>query len=403
MKKLMILAGSQYVIPVIEAAHRLGCHVITVDYLPDNTAHALSDEYHNVSTIDKDAVLELASNLDIDGIMSFSSDAGVLTAAFVAEKLGLPYQGPFDAIAVLQNKRLFRAFLRDNGFNCPEFHTFTSTEAASVSARDISYPVIVKPVDSAGSKGCTRVDAPSGLAQAVEDALSFSVTGTCIAEQFLEQRGSSSDADAFLINGSFRCISYTAQLFDDNAPNPYAPAGYMMPADMPAWAQQELHGELQRLADLLGLTGSGAFNIETRVCTDGKPYIMEMAPRGGGNRLCEMLRFATGIDLITASVKAALGLEVSVSDVHPPEYDGIWYQQMLHVNEPGIFEGLKIDPVFAEKHVIDQQIWVKPGGEARPFTSGNFALGSVMMRFDDRMQADRHIAHLDTFLKAELR
>ena len=71
-KKLLLLGGSHYLLPVIEEAHRLGIHVITCDYLPDNAAHRYSDEYHNVSIIDKDAVLALARELQIDGISSFA-------------------------------------------------------------------------------------------------------------------------------------------------------------------------------------------------------------------------------------------------------------------------------------------------------------------------------------------
>ena len=90
MKKLLLLGGAQYLLPVIEEAHKLGLYVITCDYLPDNIAHKHSDEYRNVSIIDKDAVLSTARELGIDGIMSFACDPGVVTAAYVAEKLGLP-------------------------------------------------------------------------------------------------------------------------------------------------------------------------------------------------------------------------------------------------------------------------------------------------------------------------
>ena len=74
MKKLMVLGGSRYALPVIEAAHRLGIYVITCDYLPDNIAHKYSDEYCNVSIIDQEKTLDAARKLNIDGIMSFACD-----------------------------------------------------------------------------------------------------------------------------------------------------------------------------------------------------------------------------------------------------------------------------------------------------------------------------------------
>ena len=103
----MLLGGLRYLLPVIEVAHKLGLHVITCDYLPDNIAHKYSDEYHNVSIIDKEAVLHLARKLEIDGIMSFAVDPGVVTAAYVQEQIGLPAFGPYESVCILQDKARF--------------------------------------------------------------------------------------------------------------------------------------------------------------------------------------------------------------------------------------------------------------------------------------------------------
>lgn len=384
-KKLLILGGSRYILPVIEAAHQLDCEVVTCDYLPDNVAHRYSDSYRNASIVDKDAVLAVARDIRADGIMSFAADPGVVSAAYAAEKMGLPFQGSYEAASVLQDKERFRSFLRENGFNCPEAWSFSSAEEAASSAGDIGYPVIVKPTDSAGSKGCSRVDGPEGLAGAVEYALSFSLKKACIVERFLEKAFPSSDADGFAVAGRFECVSFTSQLFDPLAPNPYAPAAYTMPAAMPGWAQEELASELQRLADLLGLR-DGVFNIETRVAPDGKAYIMEVSPRGGGNRLSEMLRFATAgkVDLVRASVQAALGMPVD--GVAEPEYDGFWYQAVLHSGRAGVFGGVEYASGFREAHVAEEQLWVGEGDVVEGFSSANFAFGSAMVRFDSQEQ-----------------
>ena len=126
----MLLGGLRYLLPVIDAAHSLGYHVITCDYLPDNIAHRYSDEYCNISIIDKDAVLEAAERLHIDGIMSFAVDPGVVTAAYVQEKLGLPQAGPYESVCILQNKDRFRKFLTDNGFNVPKAKGYVSASEA---------------------------------------------------------------------------------------------------------------------------------------------------------------------------------------------------------------------------------------------------------------------------------
>ena len=130
LKKLMLLGGLRYLKPVIDAAHKQGYYVITADYLPNNIAHKWSDEYCNVSIIDKEAVLKEAQRLQIDGIMSFACDPGVVAASYVQNKMGLPSFGPFESVEILQNKDKFRAFLARNGFNVPQAKGFDSVEAA---------------------------------------------------------------------------------------------------------------------------------------------------------------------------------------------------------------------------------------------------------------------------------
>ena len=157
MKRVLLLGGSRYLIPVIDAIHKLGYCAITCDYLPDNIAHKYSDEYYNVSIVDKDAVLDLAKRINIDGIMSFACDPGVIVAAYVAEKLGLP-TNPYKSDKILQNKYEFRKFLKDNNFNVPKAKGYTNIDDAILDFSTFSLTVIVKTTDSAGSKGVTKVD-----------------------------------------------------------------------------------------------------------------------------------------------------------------------------------------------------------------------------------------------------
>lgn len=400
-KTLLLLGGARYALPVIDAAHELGARVVTCDYLPNNYAHKYSDGYINASIVDNEAVLAAACECRADGIMSFAADPGVVAASYAAEKLGLPFQGSYEAVSILQDKERYRAFLRDNGFNCPELHVYRSADEAVAEADGIVYPAIAKPVDSAGSKGCTRVDGPEELRRAVEYALEFSRDGRCIVEQFLDKEGDSSDADGFVSGGKFKCVSFTSQLFDPEVPNPYTPAAYAMPASMPRWAQDELVSELQRLADLLGLR-DGVFNIEARVATDGNAYIMESSPRGGGNRLCEMLKYATAgkSDLVMAAVKAALGEQMG--ELSMPSYDGYWYQQVMHSDRDGVFSGVEYAPGFKEAHVVEEQLWVKPGAMVEAFRAANHAFGSVFIRFNTLEELEGFQAAPGSYIKVKV-
>ena len=351
-KKLLLLGGLRYLLPVIEAAHKLGYHVITCDYIPDNIAHKYSDEYHNVSIIDKEAVLALARRLQIDGIMSFAVDPGVVTAAYVQEQMGLPAFGPYESVCILQNKDRFRNFLTQHGFNVPKAKGFSSIEEALSETYWYPWPVIVKPTDAAGSKGVTRVDCLRELKPALEYAFEHSMSKRVIVEEFIEKQGCSSDTDSFSVDGELKFVSYSAQRFDADAANPYTPSAYSWPSTFTAEQEAELTSELQRLLKLLGMRTS-IYNVETRIGLNGKPYIMEVSPRGGGNRLAEMLRFATGVDLITNAVRAAVGDDVT--DVEQQPYKGHWAEVVLHAEQEGKFAALKIGDEY-KSHVVETDL-----------------------------------------------
>ena len=393
MKKLMLLGGAQYLLPVIKAAHELGIYVITCDYLPDNFAHKYADEYRNVSIIDKEAVLEAAKELGIDGIMSFACDPGVVTAAYVAEELGLSFAGSYESVSILQNKGRFRAFLRDKGFNVPWAKSYTEPSEAMADAAGFSWPMIVKPTDSAGSKGVKRVDSMAELAEAIDYALKFSHGGEFIVEQFIQQLGSSSDSDGFSVNGRLCFCSFDEQLFDPQAENPYTPAAYVWPSSMPENIQAELRHELQRLMTLLELKTS-VYNIETRMGTDGKPYIMELSPRGGGNRLSEVLEMATGTRLISNAVRAAVGMELD--EMSDPVYKGHWAELILHSDKDGRFIELWIDPELKDS-VAQIDLWVKAGDSVERFSGANKAIGTLVMNFKDRATLEKCMASHDWY------
>ena len=381
MKKLMLLGGIRYLLPVIEAAHRHGYYVITVDYVPENIAHQYSDEFHNVSILDKDAVLQLAQELNIDGILSFGVDPGVVTAAYVAEQMGLSFQCSYDSACILQDKSRFRQFLKDNDFNVPNAKGYSSKEEALADTAYYNWPIIVKPVDSAGSKGVTRVDELGQLSLAIDYALSESHNGNFIIEDFLEKEGNSSDCDGFSIDGRLVFCSFNDQHFDPKAINPYTPAAFSWPSTMPQWAQEELRSELQRLMTLLNVK-TGVYNIETRLCKNGKPYIMELSPRGGGNRLSEMMKYISGQDLIDNCVRAAVG--DPIDEIQQPTYNGYWAEIILHSEYDGIFKSIEIDNRIEEKYLIEKDLWVREGEKVWRFTGANTTIGTLVLKFMSR-------------------
>lgn len=398
-KKLLVLGGLRYVLPVIHAAHDLGAYVITADYLPNNFAHKCSDEYVNISIIDKEKTLKAAQEKKVDGIISFACDPGVTTAAYVAEKMGLPSVGSYEAVSILQNKKRFRQFLLEHHFNVPTAIGYTDAKDAMKDVNLFHWPVIVKPTDSAGSKGVKRVDDPKDLSSAIDDAIQFSISKECIVEDYLEQVGFSSDTDCFSVNGELKFVSFNSQMFDQNAENPYTPAAFSWPSSMQEKHQKELTKEIQRLISLLHL-GTSIYNIETRECIDGKAYIMECSPRGGGNRLAECLEYATGIKLIENAVRAALGMEPN--GIEQKDYIGNFAEIVLHGDHGGVFEDLWINENIS-KNIVEKDLWVKSGERIGGFRAANESIGTIIMKFDTQEQMKEVLDHQKEYIVVRMR
>lgn len=420
----MLLGGIHYLLPVIKAAHEQGYYVITADYLPDNVAHKYSDEYVNVSITDKEAVLAAAREREIDGIISFGVDPGVVAAAYVQEQMELPSMGPYESVRILQNKDLFRKFLAEHNFNTPKSQGFSSKEDAlncdwvrcqlspTIANHCPPSPLIVKPTDSAGSKGVTKVEHIEDLEAAIDEAFDKSIGGHIIIEEYLQQEGYSTDTDSFVLDGKFVFVSYNSQRFDAEAANPYTPSAYTWPSTYTNEQEEYLTSELQRLLSLLHMRTS-VYNIETRI-SNGKPYIMECTPRGGGNRLCEMLRYATGVDMITAQVRAAVGDDINSSLAAPLRinpsfyksplaiYNGHWAEVILHADKDGVFEELEIaDTLPAE--VVERDLWVKEGDKVEAFNGANNAIGTLVLRFNNKDQMEHAVTHQSEWLKIRVK
>ena len=216
------------------------------------------------------------------------------------------------------------------------------------------------------------------MEDALRYAFEYSHSHRVIVEEFIEKQGCSSDSDCFSVDGELKFVSFSAQYFDENAQNPYTPAAYSWPSTMTKEQEAELTSELQRLLSLLKMKTS-VYNVETRVGTNGKTYIMEVSPRGGGNRLSEMVRFATGIDLITNAVRAAIG--DSVIGLKQKQYNGFWAEIILHSDKNGVFEGINIDEHLRSKiHEID--LWVKEGDKVSTFKAANNSIGTLVLNFE---------------------
>ena len=216
---------------------------------------------------------------------------------------------------------------------------------------------------------------------------------------YLEPDTKNRYTDSFSIDGKLKFVSFNCQRFDSKAINPYTPAAYSWPSSMTEEHQEELKNEIQRLIKLLGMK-TAVYNIETREGMDGKAYIMEVSPRGGGNRLAECLRYATGVDIITAMVRYAVGMDVY--DVSQEPYDGCWAEIILHSDKPGIFKELWISDELSE-NVIERDLWIEEGTTVGGFEAANEAVGTLVLKLESQERVEEILTNQDKYVRVILK
>ncbi|HOA81591.1 MAG TPA: ATP-grasp domain-containing protein, partial [Defluviitaleaceae bacterium] len=374
----LLLGGSTQQIPAIEYANKAGYYTVLCDYLPDNPGQKYANKFYCVSTTDKEAVLKVAEKEKIDGIVAYASDPAAPTAAYVAEKLGLP-TNPYNSVELLTNKDKYRLFLENNNFCTPKAKGYTSIEDAKKEIGFFKLPVIIKPVDSSGSKGVSKVETVNDLEQKLQYALSFSRRKKVIIEEFVEMHGYQIAGDGFSVNGKliFRC--FANDHFNSKGLNPFVPISASFPYNMPKRIHDKIHTEIQRLFDLLNLK-TGAYNFDARIDKDENIYLMEIGPRNGGNFIPQVIKYATGVDMIEYTIKAAMGEDCN--DIKISEPKGYWSYYAVHSLKSGILKEIKIKEEVKKNNIVESHMNYKIGDKVPAFVGANGSLGVLIMKFN---------------------
>jgi biotin carboxylase len=384
-----MLGASYFQVPAIQYAKAAGHHVVTCDYLPDNPGHRYADEYYNISTTDHIAVLNLARQLDIDGIVAYASDPAAPTAAYVAEQLGLP-GNPFQSVLTLSRKDLFRQFLTEHDFATPLNRSFPTLSEAREGMREFQLPVVVKPVDSSGSKGVSVVTDAKQLPAAFTLALGFSRAKRIIIEQFVHKAGYQIAGDGFIVDGRLAFRLFGNEHFD-RAGNVLVPIGESFPSVLDPADQQRVHDEVQRALQILEMR-MGALNFDIRLGCDDRVYLMEIGPRNGGNLIPQATRYATGVDMVKATVDAALGL--SGGDLEVMNANGFYATYIIHAHSDGVLRQIQFSEAI-ERMVLERELWVGPGEAVKKFEGSNCTLGTMILKFNDQAQMLKYMDDMD--------
>ena len=381
MKKILLLGGSAQQVPAIQKAKDLGFETILIDYLPDNPGQYVADKWYSDSTTDIEAVERIARSEKVSGILAYASDPAALPAAIVCERLGLP-TNPSESVEILGIKHRFRKFLKENGFACPSNFSFNPQEPIESiieKTRNLTFPIVIKPTDSSGSKGVSFLKDLKGLSDAIKFADRYSRNKILIAEEFIE-RGYPYviGGDIFVEDGKITLFGDMECLRDDNGRS-LIPIGEKKPNGLNNKQREALHSELQNLVSALNIK-NGELNIELLIDKNDRPDFLELGPRAGGNMIPIQLSDAFGVDLITANIKAAMGMKAGLNVKEPEE---CFMTFVLHSHVDGIFESVSYSQEI-EPYIYRKEIYKKTGDSVEAFDGAGKALGIIFMRFHDK-------------------
>lgn len=377
MKKVMVLGASYLQTFMIKAIKELGHYCVSVDANPTSEGFNICDKYYVCSTVDREAVLSIAKKENIDAIVTYASDVAAPTVAFVAEEMDLP-TNPLRSVEILTDKSMTRSFMETHGFNVPKHAEASTYLEAMGKIQIIGFPAIVKPTDSSGSKGVTRINNIDEVKCAFEYAMSFSRSKRVEIESFIKRTGYQIDADCLVADGKIVFFEPMDQHQDPIAP--FSPIGISAPSILDKKKADHAKNELQRLISLLGMR-FGNYNVEYIYDNEGRLFFLEVGPRGGGNLIPDAILAGTGLDLRQLSIRLALGEKIDIPSISSFRENITTF--IIHSQRDGKYLGLSIAPQI-EKNIIFQKVFVNYGDPIHKFTGGAYALGFCLLRFEEQ-------------------
>lgn len=322
MKKLAIIGGGVMASYYGKACHRLGYESHYFSMVDGKVEDSVVDFYHEINIFEKERITEICKEIGVDGVVA-TTELSVPITAYVAEKLGL-LGVPYEVAKVITDKYRNRECCK----RLPELLSPKYVEATciqDIEDSDVSYPMILKPVNLGGKRGVTVVNDADELAKAFDYAKkSFrkGIKPVIIAEQYLEG-GMECSVESITFKGEHTIVQITQK---DSSGAPHCvELGHHQPAPLPKIIWDKVVCAVSSGLSAIGIT-NGPCHTEIKII-DGEVYLIEFNARPGGDHIWwPMVELSTGFDIIAAVVQAAIG-DMTPIDVtrFKHYYSGLYY------------------------------------------------------------------------------
>lgn len=387
----VVLGGTHPHRSLLQNLRNRGYHTVLVDYYENPCAKECADEHLRESTLDRSKVLQIVRERHAVLIMSACVDQANVIACSVAEELGLPHPYNCDTARTVTNKVLMKRFMSDHGVPTSRFARAT-THAPGVDS-GLTYPLIVKPVDSNSSKGVRRVDRPSDLPHLLDQAIAASRSEEAIIEEFVD--GVEVGVDCFVGNDDATVlITKERRKIPPSLTEAQQIYGCFWPAAIPPEINSELAHIASRIARGLGLRNCPLM-LQLILNRHGISVI-EFAARFGGGESVKVIELATGVDIIDLSVASFLG---ETRQVTPAVSDRLYADTFLYARQ-GIFGAIRGGPELLRGDQVEAfHVYKTVGMTIAEELSSNNRVGSFIVSGRDRHQLreriDKALAMID--------
>ncbi|MBF0595499.1 MAG: ATP-grasp domain-containing protein [Candidatus Omnitrophica bacterium] len=376
-KTIMFIGAGKYQAAGIRKAREMGLRIVAIDADPKAEGSLLADAFHAVDIKDVTSAIKIARENRIDGVLTVASDIGVKTVAAVSDALGLP--GISQEVADRStDKALMRRAFAAHGVPSPQSFAVDQVAALVECAEKIGFPVVVKPADSAGSRGVKLVNDEAGLKEAFEIARGYSAKAKVVVEAFMH--GVEVSVEAFVSRGEISIVALSDKV--RTAPPYLLDIDVIFPSAYPADVQGRIIEVARKAIRAIGIT-MGPVHMELMMTPEG-PVPVELAARGPGFKVfTDMLPAVTGIDMLKALIQVSLGQE-PVLERTASRASAL---RFLSATDGIVTAVGGLDQARSRRGIYDADIYVRPGERVRALTCGSDRIGHIIALADTRVQA----------------
>lgn len=388
MKTLIILGAGDGSVPTYLAARRLGHRIIGVDRHDWEVAVPLADEFLHVSTHDPDRIQALLGDRsDIAGVLAPSSDIALPTLNKLAAAYGTPGLGEAVTRASV-DKANFHDLCVELGAVGYRLVEGTSVAELTAAVRGLRFPLFVKPTDGTGSRGIRLCRTPPELEPAIRTALEVSPSHVAVVEECVA--GTSHTLEGFVSDGRLAFAAFTDRVV--TAPPHAVTRTHHAPSRLPAGVREQVADTVQALCERLGYT-AGPLDVDLIVTPDETVHLIEMGARVGGSGVTDLVRHAYGVDVVEASVNAAVGLPADLQPLSGPRFASL---TIFGAENPGVLTAVHgEDAVRALPETVELRLVVPIGRRVDSYAYAAAKLGCLVLAADsaERLaEAEREVA-----------